>query len=119
MALDNPERVALHQDLVDGLGRQTADRLMAQLPQVDWSQLATKQDLDHRFQLLEQRLSHRFELIDERFTRIDERLGTFEPMLEGKIATQVRGLFFALGGLYLANTALMAGAIGIAVSVAD
>lgn len=129
MALDsNSERLALHQGLVDGLGRETADRLMTALPP---GEVATKDDLarlqahmDHRFELVDHRfelVDQRFQLIDERFARIDERFARIEErfdwlgqMIDGRIATQIRGLFFALAGLYLANTALLSGALSLA-----
>jgi hypothetical protein len=142
MALDNSERLALHQGLVDGLGRETADRLMNALPP---GEVATKDDLarlqahmDHRFELVDHRfelVDQRFQLLDERFGRFDERFGRFEErfvrveerfarfeerfdglgqMIDGRIATQIRGLFFALAGLYLANTALLFGALSLA-----
>jgi hypothetical protein len=115
MVLDsNSERLALHQGLVDGLGRETADRLMNALPP---GEVATKDDLarlqahmDHRFELVDLR----FARVDERFARVEERFEGLGQMIEGRIATQVRGLFFALAGLYLANTALLFGALSLA-----
>lgn len=58
MALDERSRHLLYQKLEEVLGHEEATTLMAHLPQVQWDQLATKDDL----RLLEERLIARMEL---------------------------------------------------------
>ena len=53
MAVDYRNR---DRSAVEVLGREEADTLMASLPPMDWSQLATKDDLDTRFEASELRL---------------------------------------------------------------
>lgn len=120
MALDSHDRLALHHGLVDGLGRDTADCLMTELPAVDWSEVATKHDLrameerldrrfdriDHRFELIDQR----FESIDQRFEWSDQRFESIGPMIDGKIGNHIRSLYFGIAGLMLTVVALTIGA---------
>lgn len=143
MALDNPERLALQQDLVDGLGRQTADRLMAQLPQVDWSQLATKDDLrrfDERFDLIDKqfKLVHdEFKLVHDEFKLVrgeikvahddtnrrldllDQRFDDVHPIVEGKVYAVVRSHFFGLVGVLFAFVAATVAVVGMTLAIAD
>lgn len=57
MATTEPARHKLYQRLEDTLGPDEADTLMAHLPAVEWSQVATKDDLHQ----LEARLTTRFQ----------------------------------------------------------
>ncbi|MDQ3756607.1 MAG: hypothetical protein M3394_02005 [Actinomycetota bacterium] len=122
MALDSHDRLALHQGLVDGLGRDTADRLMAQLPGFDWSEVALKQDLraleerlDRRFD----RIDHRFELIEHRFELIEHRFESIGSMLDGKTGAHIRSLYFGIAGLMLTVVALTIGAFAAFAYFAD
>ncbi|HEX2040669.1 MAG TPA: hypothetical protein VHF47_13165 [Acidimicrobiales bacterium] len=123
MALDSTERLALHQGLVDGLGPQTADRLMAALPDIDWSQLSTKQDLqhleeriDHRFALVDERfarIDERFARIDERFARLDDRFDGIEPMIDSRLSKHTREMYMAMMGLLISMAGVTASVVGI------
>ena len=68
------------------LGSDVAGDLMESLPPFDWTQIATKDDLqlihgrldnmDRRFDLVDQRLDNmdrRFDLVDQRFDNVDQR----------------------------------------------
>lgn len=46
MPVDDRSRLILHRKLEEALGSEGADALMAHLPPVTWSQVATKDDLD-------------------------------------------------------------------------
>jgi|SRR5688500_953061 len=77
MALESAERAALHDDLADHLGRTTADRLMAALPDFDWSQLATRDYLDEQFAKIDQRFEHvdaQFKLVHDEFRLVHKDL---------------------------------------------
>lgn len=113
MALDNHERLALHPGLVDGLGRETADRLMAELPQVDWADVATKEDL----RSLEERLDRRFDRIDHRFELMEQRFQMIDPMIDGKLGKYTTKMFFAVAGLLLGSSSITAAALFTALNV--
>lgn len=46
MTVDHASRDQLYRSAVEALGREEAETLMAPLPPVDWSELATKHDLE-------------------------------------------------------------------------
>ena len=45
MPVEEKERIALHEKLIDTLGAEQAGTLMQHLPPVHWNELATKDDL--------------------------------------------------------------------------
>jgi tetrahydromethanopterin S-methyltransferase subunit G len=76
MAISEEGRHQLYNRLDEVLGSAEAATLMAHLPPVGWADVATKHDLDSRFEALEQRLvehDRRFDQIDARLDRMDGR----------------------------------------------
>jgi len=57
MTVDYANRDQLYRTAVEALGREEADTLMASLPPMDWSEIATKSDLDDRFETSELRIT--------------------------------------------------------------
>jgi hypothetical protein len=56
MTTDFAKRDQLYRSAVEVLGEEEADTLMSSLPPVDWTEVATKSDLDDRFETFELRL---------------------------------------------------------------
>jgi hypothetical protein len=57
---DEAARHDLRQEIASAIGADQAATLMEQLPPVPWDQLATKTDLDQRFELFEHKLVSEF-----------------------------------------------------------
>ncbi|WP_420639605.1 hypothetical protein [Candidatus Poriferisocius sp.] len=77
-ALSERRRFALMDRLIEELGEEEAETLMASLPPVAWADLATKDDLRN----LEDRLSARIARIDARFEQIDGRFAQVDARFE-------------------------------------
>ena len=70
MSSDEADRLTLHQTLRGLMPENVADILMAHLPPVGWSNVATKDDIN----LLRVEMNQRFTLVDEKFKQIDTRI---------------------------------------------
>lgn len=70
MTSPEAERFTLHQTLRGLMPEAVADTLMAHLPPIGWSNIATKDDID----ILRSEMNHGFGLINARFERVDETL---------------------------------------------
>jgi hypothetical protein len=91
MTSPEAERFTLHQTLRGLMPEAVADTLMAHLPPIGWSNIATKDDIDilrsemnHGFGLINarfERVDERFTYIDTRFTQIDERFKQIDARL--------------------------------------
>ena len=68
MTSPEAERFTLHQTLRGLMPEAVADTLMAHLPPIGWSNIATKDDTD----ILRSEMNHGFGLINARFERVDE-----------------------------------------------
>ncbi|HEX2039167.1 MAG TPA: hypothetical protein VHF47_05465 [Acidimicrobiales bacterium] len=68
--LDERARNRMHNRLREVMGDDVAETMMASLPPNGWRELATKQDLDTRLELLEQRLTATFERALRAQTRV-------------------------------------------------
>ncbi|MEY3357698.1 MAG: hypothetical protein RIR87_757 [Actinomycetota bacterium] len=68
MTSPEAERFTLHQTLRGLMPEAVADTLMAHLPPIGWSNIATKDDID----ILRSEMNHGFGLINARFERVDE-----------------------------------------------
>ncbi|MFM1837785.1 MAG: hypothetical protein RLZZ327_659, partial [Actinomycetota bacterium] len=55
-----------------------ADILMAHLPPIGWSNVATKDDIN----LLRMEMNQRFTLVDERFKQVDPRFTTIDARFD-------------------------------------
>jgi hypothetical protein len=73
MAISEESRHHLYQRLEQVLGPAEATVLMEHLPPVGWADVATKRDLDVRFDRLEERLTDMDRRWDERFAEADRR----------------------------------------------
>jgi len=99
MTSPEAERFTLHQTLRGLMPEAVADTLMAHLPPIGWSNIATKDDIDilrsemnhgfglinARFERVDETLTHidaRFTQMDERFKQIDARLAHFETRFD-------------------------------------
>lgn len=74
MTSPEAERFTLHQTLRGLMPEAVADTLMAHLPPIGWSNIATKDDID----ILRSEMNHGFGLINARFERVDETLTHIE-----------------------------------------
>lgn len=72
MSSGEADRLTLHQTLRGLMPENVADILMAHLPPVGWSNVATKDDIN----LLRVEMNQRFTLVDEKFKQIDSRFTT-------------------------------------------
>ena len=72
MSSGEADRLTLHQTLRGLMPKNVADILMAHLPPVGWSNVATKDDIN----LLRMEMNQRFTLMDEKFKQIDPRFTT-------------------------------------------
>ena len=72
MSSGEADRLTLHQTLRGLMPENVADILMAHLPPVGWSNVATKDDIN----LLRVEMNQRFTLVDEKFKQIDPRFTT-------------------------------------------
>ena len=70
MSSGEADRLTLHQTLRGLMPENVADILMAHLPPVGWSNVATKDDIN----LLRVEMNQRFTLVDEKFKQIDTRI---------------------------------------------
>lgn len=113
MVVDERARRELHQQLEAALGSRAADTLMDSLPPIGWADIATKVDVDARFDAVDRR----FDAVDRRFESLE---AIFQASLQAglasirtEMAAQTRTLVFALiaaatsfGGLVLAAARL-------------
>ncbi len=74
MSSGEADRLTLHQTLRGLMPENVADILMAHLPPVGWSNVATKDDIN----LLRMEMNQRFTLIDEKFKQVDARFTTID-----------------------------------------
>ena len=74
MSSGEADRLTLHQTLRGLMPENVADILMAHLPPVGWSNVATKDDIN----LLRVEMNQRFTLVDEKFKQIDPRFTTID-----------------------------------------
>ncbi len=89
MTIDYRYRDQLYRSAVEVLGREEADTLMASLPPMDWSEIATKSDLA----LLKADLGSLEERLDLRFESLEHKLtATFESALRKQTQWMVGGL---------------------------
>ena len=78
MSSGEADRLTLHQTLRGLMPENVADILMAHLPPVGWSTVATKDDIN----LLRVEMNHRFTLVDEKFKQIDTRIDRVDSRLD-------------------------------------
>lgn len=118
MAITEDDRLRLRLRLIEAIGEDAATVLMEAVPAVDYSQLATKADLDlairelrtemnQRFVGHDQQfvsIERRFAQIDQRFAQIDQRFAEAEVNrardLRIMVTTQI-GSMLGLAGLLL------------------
>ena len=103
MTVDYRNRDQLYRSAVEVLGREEADTLMASLPPMDWSEMATKSDLA----LLKTDL-------DLLRTDLDARFETFELRLMSQVDRSLRQQTqWMVGGL----GAMAVSMLGVVISV--
>ncbi|WP_420639604.1 hypothetical protein [Candidatus Poriferisocius sp.] len=105
-ALSERRRFALMDRLIEELGEEEAETLMASLPPVAWADLATKDDLrnlEDRLNARIARIDARFEQIDGRFAQVDARFEQVDARFveqrghfELQLAKSVRTMVFAM-----------------------
>lgn len=78
MSSHEADRLNLHQTLRGLMPEDVADILMAHLPHVGWSNVATKDDIN----LLRMEMNQRFTLVDERFKQVDPRFTTIDARFD-------------------------------------
>jgi archaellum component FlaC len=78
MSSHEADRLNLHQTLRGLMPEDVADILMAHLPPVGWSNVATKDDIN----LLRAEMNQRFGFVDEKFKQIDSRLDQMDARFD-------------------------------------
>ena len=78
MSSGEADRLTLHQTLRGLMPENVADILMAHLPPVGWSNVATKDDIN----LLRMEMNQRFALVDEKFKQVDTRFDRVDARLD-------------------------------------
>jgi hypothetical protein len=78
MSSHETDRLNLHQTLRGLMPEDVADILMAHLPPIGWSNVATKDDIN----LLRMEMNQRFTLVDERFKQVDPRFTTIDARFD-------------------------------------
>ena len=78
MSSGEADRLTLHQTLRGLMPENVADILMAHLPPVGWSNVATKDDIN----LLRVEMNQRFTLVDEKFKQIDTRIDRVDSLFD-------------------------------------
>ena len=87
-----------------------ADILMAHLPPVGWSNVATKDDIN----LLRVEMNQRFTLVDEKFKQIDTRIDRVDSRLD-RLETKIDQL--ASMKRYVVTTGISLAALILGISV--
>ena len=78
MSSHEADRLNLHQTLRGLMPEDVADILMAHLPPIGWSNVATKDDIN----LLRAEMIQRFGFVDEKFKQIDARFDQIDSRLD-------------------------------------
>ncbi|MGA1764726.1 MAG: hypothetical protein ACO4A3_08610, partial [Ilumatobacteraceae bacterium] len=78
MSSHEADRLNLHQTLRDLMPEDVADILMAHLPPVGWSNVATKDDIN----LLRMEMNQRFTRVGERLKQVDPRFTTIDARFD-------------------------------------
>jgi predicted nuclease with TOPRIM domain len=110
MAVSESARRRLFGLLRERLGVETSELLFDELPGAGWDELATKREMNERFDRVEtrfDRMDERFERMDERFERMDERFQRMEQRLDalaGRFVTAV----VSLAGIVVAAVVALA-----------
>jgi len=86
MTVDDASRDQLYRSAVEALGREEADTSMASLPPMDWSEIATKSDLDDRFETSELRIT----------AHVDRALRLQTQWVFGAVVLQASALIVAI-----------------------
>ena len=120
MATPDPATRALYTRLEEVLGEEHANTLMTRLPIESGTDLATRADLDARFDALEASLDRRFDQVDRRFEEIDRRWESrFDTVddrlfgLHGALNDHLKTLTVTMVGGMTALTAIYAGLLTI------
>ncbi len=110
MSVDERSRHQLYGKLEEVLGEEEARTLMAYLPPVGWSDVATKRDLEQLGAELKRENEHVREMLEARMESLEHRLlGTLEARLNAQTRTLVLAmstLVVSVGGLAFAAARL-------------
>jgi hypothetical protein len=128
METGESRRRRLHQSLVRHIGEDEADTIMDLLPAVEWTEIATKSDLESvRIDLKSELIEFRAETSD-RFARLESRMAGFESRMAGfeermaGFESRMAGFEERLNGLIpklvLANVAIATAIAGLVFAAA-
>jgi hypothetical protein len=117
MPVTEESRHRLHQKLDETIGPEDAATLMEHLPPVGWADVATKQDVAHRFEMLEVSMNAGFTETDLKLTEhsrhlqvIDRRLDKIDDRIE-KVQDSVRQQTIRLVMFLMAYGAVLVAAV--------
>ena len=110
MSSGEADRLTLHQTLRGLMPENVADILMAHLPPVGWSNVATKDDIN----LLRVEMNQRFTLVDEKFKQIDTRIDRVDSRFD-RLETKIDKL--ASMKRYVVTTGISLAALILGMSV--
>ena len=118
MALNERARQEMYDASEQKVGKEAALTLLEYLPPIGWGDVATKEYVDHKFEVAERKVDRRFDALESKFDAKFEALeskfdGNFEAselrmdsmenrimrLVEEKLRTQL----LALAGLYAAS----------------
>ena len=108
MSASNPEARALYTRLQEVLCDRHAETLMTYLPVEPGNQLATKSDMDLRFDRLEAYLDLRFQQVDQRLASMEARMDRMDGRFD-TVDDRMYGLHEVLRDQYKTYTITMVG----------
>ena len=100
MTTDFRNRDQLYRSAVEALGEEEADTLMASLPPMDWSEIATKTDLAS----IEERMELRFDSLEHKLT----------ASFEGALRRQTQWFVGGLGAIALSMVGVVTSVLTLA-----
>ena len=112
MSSHEADRLNLHQTLRGLMPEDVADILMAHLPPVGWSNVATKDDIN----LLRAEMNQRFGFVDEKFKQIGSRLDRVDTRFD-RLETKIDQLASMKRYVVTTGISLAALILGTGVSV--
>ena len=112
MSSHEADRLNLHQTLRGLMPEDVADILMAHLPPVGWSNVATKDDIN----LLRAEMNQRFGFVDEKFKQIDSRLDRVDTRFD-RLETKIDQLASMKRYVVTTGISLAALILGMGVSL--
>ena len=109
MPADEPTRFRLHQRLAELLDPEMADAMMESMPPMPWHELATRDDLDQRFDQIAEMLTLQSQRMEADVATIRAELVAVEGRLSLRWMETTRLIVLAIFTLFLGTVGLIVG----------